>query len=652
MKGRDFVAISKLERKIFKKQENTPPLKPVSNLPSSKSFPLVPPMILAPLWIISLTLPNLVYSGVYWYDTLHLIKWVVAGVPVGMALIVAGARLTYHGREHVNFKVDLFGTIWLGLLAYSMMQSTWVSISSKSSFIQELICFSAVWAFYVISWNSFPSRTLRPLLWLANINAAINVVFAELQIRNLNGISNLILPTPGNYIGNTGQQNMFGLWMAICVMSSIYLYIAYATTPSGKKRHPVVTLLNILLMCINMWGLLNSTSRSALVSLTVALMVLSFITLRQFGSGYVKRLGHVGIAFLLILVVVFAVNSGRATELVAKIFDMFKNMETFGGRDGIWATSVTMFNMQPFSGVGIGQYKWHYLEAQREMFTHYPDKLWQYTHWAHNEFLQWFCEGGIPGGVLLLAMWGLWAALLFTALRRREHADLEVIWACALVTLISCNALWTRPFHRIENILWLSLGFALSNRDMAAALMPRKIFSLGSLSRVCGMVLLTASLGSLYYLADGMVGDRMIREASNSRNASVQRGLLERASQHFMVHDEAQKNLGYFYLREGERTQNPQTVFEGFKLLWQYFLQEPHSEELRVLLDWSQRLQQVDILRALASYLKPGSYRLGVQQDAIDSLGNVVSALILVPLHSSGGMRIVEPVPEEGIDPF
>ena len=119
-----------------------------------------------------------------------------------------------------------------------------------------------------------------PLLWLANVNAAINVLFAKIQIRNLNDLaflrdvfvlgsladlSSLILPTPYNYIGNTAQQNMFGLWMAVCVMSSVYLYIAYAVAPDGKRRHPAVTLLNLLLMAVNIWGLWNSTSRSGIL---------------------------------------------------------------------------------------------------------------------------------------------------------------------------------------------------------------------------------------------------------------------------------------------------------------------------------------------------------------------------------------------------
>ncbi|MDR1979878.1 MAG: hypothetical protein LBQ42_14180, partial [Synergistaceae bacterium] len=305
----------------------------------------------------------------------------------------------------------------------------------------------------------------------------------------------------------------------------------------------------------------------------------------------------------------------------------------------------------PWWGVGIGQYKWHYLEAQREMFQTHPDKPWQYTHWAHNEFLQWFCEGGIVGGGLLMAMWGLWGVSFLVMLWRREHVTPEVIWACSLIALISFNALWTRPFHRIENILWLSLGFAISSRDMVALLMPGKVFSLEGLARVCGGILVAASLGGLFYLGDGMVGDRMIREALSVQNAAAQRNLLEKAAGHFMVQNDALKNLGYHYTQLGDQSQDPQMLSQGFQLLWQHFLREPHSEELRVLLELSQRFQKVDILEVLASYLKPGTYRLGIQNDAVDSLGNVVSAVVLVPLQSSGGMRIIEDAPE-GLTPY
>jgi len=295
-----------------------------------------------------------------------------------------------------------------------------------------------------------------------------------------------------------------------------------------------------------------------------------------------------------------------------------------------------MFKMRPFSGVGIGQYKWHYLEAQREVFNSNPDTIipFQYTHWAHNEFLQWFCEGGVVGGVLLLVMWGVWGLFLIKMLWRREHVAREIIWACSLIALVSFNAFWTRPFHRIENILWLSLAFAVSNRTMISVLAPNKAFPLGNLTRICGAMLCVAGFGGLFYLTDGMAGDRILRKALNTQNPVMQRGLLYEAATHFMVQEEAYKNLAYHYIRVGTQNSDLDMLDRGFRMIWQYFQREPHSEELGFLLDWSQRFQNIPMLEILVSYLKPGTHRLE-SQDIMDSAGNMVGATVLVPLGSS-----------------
>jgi hypothetical protein len=315
-----------------------------------------------------------------------------------------------------------------------------------------------------------------------------------------------------------------------------------------------------------------------------------------------------------------------------------------------------MFKMHPLWGVGLGQYKWHYLEAQREMFKRYPENPWQYTHWAHNEFLQWFCEGGLVGGLLLTAMWGLWGYFFLAMLWRKpkKRVALEVVWACSLIALISFNALWTRPFHRIENTLWLSLAFALSNRSIVELLTPQRAFRLNEAARGLGIVLLAVSLGGLYYLGDGMIGDRTLRNALAAQTASEQRSLLEKASQSLMVRSEAQKFLGYHYLQLGEQALKAQAAKEGFEMLekgyqmlWRHFESEPHTDELRSLIDWAQSFQLVDNLKTLASFLKPGTYRLGLQTDARDSEGNLVSAVVLIPLRESGGMRIAEGLSDE-----
>ena len=638
----------------------TPRSNPVSGRTAGAALnapvPLVPPALLIPLWFAALALPNLVYSGVSFYDTLHIMKWTVTGVPIAIALLVAGARLVLYGRDRIRFEVDLFGALWAVLLLYCVAQPIWVRISSFTTLVHELVCFAAVWAFYVLSMASFPNRAIRPLLWLANINAALNVLFAELQIRNLNdlaflrdipvlgglsGLGSLILPTPYNYIGNTAQQNMFGLWMAICVMSSVYLYIAYASTPDGKRRHPAVTALNLLLMAVNIWGLWNSTSRSGILSLFVGLAVLGLVVLVHFGRDYARRLGAVGLLFVAVLGGAMLMNRERAAELVAKTVDMVQDAGTVGGRRGIWTTSWTMFKQHP-QGVGVGQFKWHYLEAQREAFkTH--DYNWQYTHWAHNEFLQWFCEAGVAGGAVLLLMFGLWFFTFFGKVFRRDPLSPEVIWGCALVALILFNALWTRPFHRIENTLWLALAFAVTNREVLKGRLGwRASFSSG-FTKLLGVSFVAASLVGLIYLGSGIEGNLLLRQALSTRSATVQRGLLERAARHPMVREEALKNLGYHYLQVGEQTNDVRTMDHGFKLLWQHFLREPHTEDLSALLQWAQRFQQVEILKELVSYLKPGTYRLETQKGVQDSQGRTVDAVVMVPVQSSGGMHVASP---------
>ena len=52
------------------------------------------------------------------------------------------------------------------------------------------------------------------------------------------------------------------------------------------------------------------------------------------------------------------------------------------------------------------------------------------------------------------------------------------------------------------------------------------------------------------------------------------------------------KNLGYHYYQVGEQTNDVRTMAQGFSLLWQHFLREPHSEGLSTLLQWAQLFQQ------------------------------------------------------------
>ena len=648
--------------------------------------PLVPEKLLMLLWAVSLVLPNLIYSGVNFADTLHIIKWTVTGVPIAIALIIAGARILIYGHERLKIKIDVFAVIWLVILIYCGLMPLWTDIMSPTSYVLEMVCFSSIWAFYVLSVSSFPSWGLRPVILLANFNASINIIFAELQIRNMNNLaflqgtifeglrqySTIILPTPGNYIGNTAQQNMFGLWCAVAVLGAVYLYVYDAHRDGDDPRkvfQPVVLIglgvlllknavisgniilwvlsvililspfvitrrfyatLILILMSWNFWGLMNSTSRSATLALLLGLGVILIISFWKFDRTYVVRFA----AVILVLVSVFYVSlySPRSEQIVDKTADIVRNAENIGNRRGIWMTSYAMLMEHP-KGVGIGQYKWHYLEGQRYGFKMVNERWyrWQYTHWAHNEFLQFFCEGGWIGGILLILMWLSWLIPVIISLFKRQRLTIGInsVWGISLATLITFCALFTRPFHRIENMVWITLAFALSNREFFTERLKFGALSSGLWRKLCGLTLILASIAGCVYISSGIYGNYILRKALSSHDGNMQLYYLNEADKHPIVREEAQRNLGYHYMQRGEQTNNGDEIARGFNILWQHFNREPHSEDISKLLNFAQRYQIEPVIREIASYFRPGDYHLKrVPQQ--DSAGRRIRALLLV----------------------
>ena len=647
---------------------------------------LVPSWPIIFLWIISLAWPNLIYSGIMFADTLHILKWTVAGVPVGIAVIIAGIRLMKYSAERLKPKIDIFGIIWLFILIYCGMMPLWIDIQSPTAYVLEMVCFATVWAFYVLSVQSFPSSALRTVILLANLNASINIIFAELQIRNLNSLSflqgtsfaslqkysTIILPTPGNYIGNTAQQNMFGLWCAVAVLGAVYMFVydeKYRPSDIRKALQNVcltglaviilkyaVTQESILLglislalilssfivtrsfcspliavlMSWNFWGLMNSTSRSATIALMLGLFVMLISAIWKYDRKHVQRFLCAG----LILLSVFYVSlySPRSGQIVDKTVDIIKNAETIGQRRGIWLTSYAMFREHPH-GVGIGQYKWHYLEGQREGFKLVKDDWykWQYTHWAHNEFLQFFCEGGYIGGILLIIMWLTWLIPAIRGLMKRERMSIAppAIWGMALVTLITFCAVFTRPFHRIENMVWIALAFAVSNREFLPERLKFECLRNALSRKIFGVIFIISSIAGMIYIWGGIYGNYVLRQALSTRDEQLQLYYLNEAKEYPIVREDTLRNLGYHYMELGEQRNDPRLLTQGFNTLWDEFQREPHSEDISRLLNFAQRYQIEPVIREIASYFKPGDYHLK-RVPQRDSSGRTIMALLLL----------------------
>ena len=578
------------------------------------AVPLVPQWIFYPLIFISLALPNLIYSGVTWFDTLHILKWAWTMVPVGMISIIGGGMLAVYGSERTGFRLDLFGWVWLGLLAFVSMQPLWADIFSQSTYMKEWFFFATLLAVYIFCYNLFDSqKALRCLLWLANLNAAISIVFAELLIRNMNGVFSLIMNVPGNYIGNTGQQEMFGLWMAMGAMNGIFLHLAYSQMSEEKEKYKKFKYANMFLLAFVSWGLWNSTTRAGVLSLMTGTIILSAIIWNCKPHRLLKQVGIASLIVVFMLVMNIATGYfgwSRAYAFLNKTADMFMNGANVGARREIWITSWNVIKEHPIAGVGLGHYKWHYLSGQSAAFAAHPEMKWQFTYWAHNEYLQWMAEFGIFGTLVLLAaaVWWIWSFI--RALREKKDLSYSAMWGCCFVFLIWFDAIFSRPFHRIENVVWLSLAFALANKQLLPESIRFTEIRHSVIFRLLGVFLAAVSIMGMVFLYSGCRADKDLRAATMTTSASLQRYRIDEALKSYMEHDEAGEQLAYHLLAVANVTKKPEDLAAGIQQLYKSFRTRPQAKQLMELINLAQRTGNQALLGELVRYLKPQSYQV------------------------------------------
>jgi len=558
-------------------------------------------------FFVSLALPNIVFSGDFWFQTLHLMKWTCAAVPIAILCIVVGYRLFKWGPERLRFSLDPFGALWLALVLLVSLQPLFLPIKSPSTFVREWFTFSLLWAAYLLFYHSFRRKYLMPILWGASANAALNVVFAELQLSGLNGPFPFIVPASGNYIGNTGQQNMLALWVACGLLGGIYVFLKILDLRGeiSKRFYRSIFALNLVLFLVNSWGLWSSTSRSGLLALASGSLALLFLTKRSFNRRSFMCVVLCCLMFLCMSVPVYYINKERLELLSHKVSEV-----GLASRKSIWTTSLTMFLQKPLSGVGLGHFKWNYLEAQRLMFERFPDMEWKYTLWAHNEVFQWLCETGIVGGAFLIGMAAWWLHNIHRAVKDDRGISLEAIWAVGMLFLFWVDAQWTRPLHRIEDALWMSLAFALANKELLPRSAPWANVNRLGLFRLFGLGMAVVAIFGLLFLADGLAGDRALALATETSDFELKKEHLEKALRSPMVSDLAERQLAYLLIEAAEITKSEDDMGKAIATMRNYFYKEPQARDLKKLLELYARIDDTEGLKEMARYLKPGLYRI------------------------------------------
>jgi O-antigen ligase len=562
---------------------------------------------------VTFTVPNLVFSGRGWYDTLHIMKWCVTMAPIAIASIVAGFRLFTRGSRRVNFKLDPFALAWLVLILLVTIQPLYIKLTSASTYIKEWFFFASLFAVYMLAYNIRPrERFFRALLWGCGANAAINIVFAEIVVRSIDTGLPFVMDVPGNYVGNTAQQEMLGLWAAMAILNGVYLHVRYSDKWRSDAWSAALMSANMLLMAVNAYGLWRTTSRGAILALLVGFVVMTacFMASRAW-----KAVVHLACLFALVMIFfAVVVSSDRGDALVGKLTDMAVNTGTFGGRIAIWRVSNEVFLKYPMTGVGLGHYKWHFLEGQGILYSKYPDLLdssplykWQYTYWAHSEYLQWLCETGLIGAALLGAVGLWWLYRFFRAFARGGSMPPESVWGAAMLFLLFFDALFSRPFHRIENAVWMSLAFAQVN---AFILGDSATFARETNERVYkafGAFIASIAVCGLVFLGGGMMGDKLILKAVYRGTSEEKMAYLAGAGRYPMSREDAYEQLANLNLSISGGPDGGETYLRGVEGLYAAFMARPNSERLFRLFERARELNNTELMMRLMPYVPPGS---------------------------------------------
>jgi O-antigen ligase len=169
------------------------------------------------------------------------------------------------------------------------------------------------------------------------------------------------------------------------IAATVILAVSLLVSGKGQLRRPAARLALAAYCAAGLTAMVMSGSRGALAAFAVGLFVVLWLRYRFVAAGVV---------FAVILLMVVVPNPVKKR--------LFSKEPFAYSRTGIWTASVRMAGDHP-AGVGLGNFKYiypRYAFPVDDMIIRYGKE----ARTAHNEYLQFAAEMGIPGIAAMLAL--------------------------------------------------------------------------------------------------------------------------------------------------------------------------------------------------------------------------------------------------------
>jgi O-antigen ligase len=363
---------------------------------------------------------------------------------VGVFLVVGWLAAIALGRAEERGARDVAAAnpalVWL--LALS---AAWIAISGLWAEDPERVRFATV--YYVFVALLFPVvfagiRTARhvTVLYACLVGSALVAAVFAMQTQSVDG----------RLFGSGFNPNQLALYLIVAVALSVTL--AADPTLSRPARLAAAAAAALCPLLIVLTG-----SRQALVGIVAAVLV------APFAAGRGRRLA----TFAALVLLVAATTLWLVAFAPASTVERLQRFDSGSGRTDLWRIGVRMFEANPVTGVGAGNFEVssvHYL-LEPGTIAH-SNLVVDHPVTTHNVYLQTLSELGIVGLALFAAVILYSVACVFRAVgaaRRSGDAHVEILargLVVALAGLLAAVFFSSQVFSK-EMYLLLALGPAL-----------------------------------------------------------------------------------------------------------------------------------------------------------------------------------------------
>ena len=269
------------------------------------------------------------------------------------------------------------------------------------------------------------NQTLDRMLWFLILTGLISSIYGILQFYKLDpsGFVGLYRPT----IGFLGNPDFFSAFQGLALIATLATLFSQGT--SILKRFLLMSISAISLISLYLAGA-KQGFLVALIGVTALIFFMCWNRNRIIAKAiFVTSIGG------LLLIAIGLVNKGPIASLIYK--------SSLEARGYYWDAAWTMTKDHPVFGVGLDNFMYWYRRSRSVEATNWL--AGQDTNAAHNVFLDYSSNGGIPFLLLNLILCVIVVATIFKRLKGSSSKDvnfyiLSSIWiAFQAQALISIN---------------------------------------------------------------------------------------------------------------------------------------------------------------------------------------------------------------------